>query len=110
MAEEMKQTKAYMLLQERESPFLNQVEKAIVFAEKTLPMITKVFQTYTLHGIIHSAHVTEYMYELIDDAEKMSDLEIAMLIYAALFHDMGMIVTDEEIAQIKTDKIQLGNR
>lgn len=106
----MNHTKAYLLLQKRKSLFLSQVNKAIEFASKILPMITKVFQTYTLHGMTHSVHVAEYMYELIDDAEKMSDLEIVMLIYAALFHDIGMVVSDREIEEIKIDKLLLGNR
>lgn len=110
MAKEMNSTKAYLLLQKRESPFLSQVNKAIEFASQILPMITKVFQTYTLHGMTHSVHVAEYMYELIDDVEKMSDLEIVMLIYAALFHDIGMVVSDREIEEIKTDKLLLGNK
>ena len=110
MVKEMNSTKAYLLLQKRKSLFLSQVNKAIEFASKILPMITKVFQTYTLHGMTHSVHVAEYMYELIDDAEKMSDLEIVMLIYAALFHDIGMVVSDREIEEIKIDKLLLGNR
>lgn len=110
VVKEMNSTKAYLLLQKRKSLFLSQVNKAIEFASKILPMITKVFQTYTLHGMTHSVHVAEYMYELIDDAEKMSDLEIVMLIYAALFHDIGMVVSDREIEEIKIDKLLLGNR
>lgn len=106
----MNSTKAYLLLQKRKSPFLSQVTKAIEFASQILPMITKVFQTYTLHGMTHSVHVAEYMYELIDDAEKMSDLELVMLIYAALFHDIGMVVSDREIEEIKSDRLILGNR
>lgn len=50
------------------------------------------------------------MYELIDVTEKMSDLEIVMLIYATLFHDIGMVVSDREIEEIKIDKLLLGNR
>lgn len=110
MMKEMNHTKAYLLLQKRKSPFLSQVNKAIEFASQILPMITKVFQTYTLHGMTHSVHVVEYMYELIDDVEKMSDLEIVMLIYTALFHDIGMVVSDKEIEEIKTDRLLLGNR
>lgn len=106
----MNSTKAYLLLQKRESPFLSQVNKAIEFASKILPMITKVFQTYTLHGMTHSVHVAEYMYELIYDAEKISDLEIVLLIYAALFHDIGMVVSDGEIEEIKADRLLLGDR
>lgn len=110
MGNEMNDTRAYLLLQKRESPFLSQVNKAIEFASQMLPLITKVFQTYTLHGMTHSVHVAEYMYELIDDTEKMNDLEIVLLIYAALFHDIGMVVSDREIEEIKSDRLLLGNR
>ena len=93
----MQHTKAYKLLEERESVFLNQVNEAIDIANKMLPLINSVFTTYTIHGIKHSINVAEYMFDLIEDAKEMSDLELVMLIYAALFHDSGMIVSDQEI-------------
>lgn len=110
MIKEMNQTKAFKLLEKRESVFLNQVKDAINIANDMLPQINNVFNTYTIHGMKHSINVAEYMFELIDDAEKMSDLELVMLIYAALFHDSGMIVSNDEIMEIKKDKILLGNR
>lgn len=106
----MKRTKAYELLEKRESVFLNQVQDAIKIANDILPQINNVFNTYTIHGMKHSVNVAEYMFELIDDVEEMSDLEIVMLIYAALFHDSGMIVSDDEIREIKNDHILLGDR
>lgn len=110
MRKEMKQTKAYKLLETRESVFLNQVKDAIDIANDMLPQINNVFNTYTIHGMKHSVNVAEYMFELIDDAKELSDLEIVMLIYAALFHDAGMIVSDDEIERIKCDEILLGDR
>lgn len=106
----MNQTKVYKLLEKRESIFLNQVKDAINIAENMLPQINNVFNTYTIHGIKHSINVAEYMFDLIDDAEEMSDLELVILIYASLFHDSGMIVSDEEISEIKNDNILLGHR
>lgn len=106
----MMQTKAYMLLKKNKSQFLNQVDEAITFAEYMLPMVNNVFNTYTIHGMKHAVNVAEYMYDLMDDADKMSDLEIVMLIYAALFHDTGMIVSENEIEQIRADQILLGNK
>ena len=110
MTKEMSQTKAFKLLEKRESIFLNQVRDAINIANDMLPQINNVFNTYTIHGMKHSINVAEYMFELIDDAEKMSDLELVVLIYAALFHDSGMIVSNDEITEIKKDKILLGDR
>ena len=43
------------------------------------------------------------MFEIIDDVAQMNDLEISMMIYSALLHDIGMVVTDKEIAGIRRD-------
>ena len=110
MIKEMNQTKVYKLLEKRKSVFLNQVKDAINIADDMLPQINNVFNTYTIHGMKHSINVVEYMFDLIENAEEMSDLELVMIIYAALFHDSGMIVSDDEIVGIKDNKILLGNR
>ncbi len=110
MTKLMNQTKVYKLLEKRESVFLNQVKDAINIADDMLPQINNVFNTYTIHGMKHSINVAEYMFDLIENAEEMSDLELVMIIYAALFHDSGMIVSDDEMVGIKDDKILLGNR
>lgn len=86
------------------------MNEAIDIANKMLPLINSVFTTYTIHGIKHSINVAEYMFDLIEDAKEMSDLELVMLIYAALFHDSGMIVSDQEINGIKNDEIFPGGR
>lgn len=43
------------------------------------------------------------MFEICDNPYKLSDLELTILIYVALLHDTGMVVTEEEIEQIKKD-------
>lgn len=106
----MNQTRAYKLLEERKSEFLNQVDEVINIARDMLPKINKVFDTYTDHGMKHAINVVEYMCDLCDNIGELTDLEVSMLIYAALFHDFGMIVFDDEIVKIKNDEILLGNR
>ena len=106
----MNQTKAYILLEQRQSQFLSQVNDAITYAGNMLPMINNVFNTYTIHGIKHAVNVAEHMYELIDAPEKMSELELTIIIYASLFHDTGMIVSETEIERIKIDQLLMGNR
>ena len=103
MIKEMNQTKVYKLLEKRKSVFLNQVKDAINIADDMLPQINNVFNTYTIHGMKHSINVVEYMFDLIENAEEMSDLELVMIIYAALFHDSGMIVSDDEIVGMQLD-------
>ncbi|MGL5207029.1 MAG: HD domain-containing protein, partial [Acidaminococcaceae bacterium] len=103
-------TKAYLLLKSRNSQFLNQVEKLYKYADDFLPKINRLFANYTGHGIIHSFNVADYMFEIIEQPELLSDLEIVVLIYAALLHDIGMAVNESEIASIKNDMDILSNR
>ena len=110
MIKQMNQTKVYKLLEKRESVFLNEVKEAIKIADDMLPQINNVFNTYTIHGMKHSINVAEYMFDLIENAEEMSDLELVMIIYAALCHDSGMVVSDDEMIGIKDHKVLLRNR
>ena len=43
------------------------------------------------------------MAELIDDVNRLDDLEVALLIMSALLHDIGMAVSDSDIKAIKND-------
>lgn len=52
----------------------------------------------------------EYMYALVVDINKLSELEVALLIYSALLHDIGMIANVDEIKEIKADHAILGER
>lgn len=52
----------------------------------------------------------EYMFSLITDINLMSDLEVVLLIYSALFHDIGMVANDDEIDETKGNHSVLGQR
>lgn len=69
-----------MWLKDKESEFLSKLDEVIKYAEDMLPQINNVFATYTIHGIKHSINVMEYMYSLIADIDKLSELEVVMLI------------------------------
>jgi hypothetical protein len=45
----------------------------------------------------------EYMSKIVKDYTKLSELEIALLIYSALLHDIGMAVSQEDIEAIKAN-------
>lgn len=95
---------AYKYLKDKKSVFIGNIDKMIIYAEKTLPIINKIFFNYTGHGIDHSKMTIKYMSDLINNFDDMSDLEITILIYCGLLHDIGMVVTDREIDLIKADK------
>lgn len=110
MIKTIKDTEAYKLLKSNESPFVNQVESLYEYADKFLPQINRLFSNYTGHGMVHSLNVVDYMFAIIDDPKLLSDLEIVVLIYAALLHDIGMTVNEEEIESIKNDNDTFSNR
>ena len=110
MIEKVQETHLYKWLCEKNSEFLGQVNEAIRYAENMLPLISKVFSDYTVHGIRHSINVMEYMFSLITDIDLLSELEVVLLIYGALFHDIGMVTNENEINDIKSDNSVLGER
>ena len=59
MIEKVQETHLYKWLCEKNSEFLGQVNEAIRYAETMLPLISKVFSDYTVHGIRHSINVME---------------------------------------------------
>lgn len=75
----------------------NNVEWLYTICQNLLLEIPKTFSNYTIHDIKHSIRVIGYMNELIKNRlDDFSCLHIAILIYAGLLHDTGMVVSDEE--------------
>lgn len=103
MIKNIEETKAYILLKKRNSPFLGQINQVYDQTMNFLPKINRVFANYTGHDIVHTLNVADYMFEICDHPEQLSDLELSILIYVALLHDTGMAVSEDEIRQIKTD-------
>lgn len=110
MKNNLENVKLFLILQKKESPFLNQIKQVFNYATSTLPKINRVFSNYTGHGIEHSINVMGYMYNLISDPTLLSDLEITCLIYVALLHDIGMVVNEDEILDIKNDNLNIVSR
>ena len=106
----IKDTKAYLLLANRNSVFINKVETLYDYADNFLPQINRLFSNYTGHGMVHSLNVSDYMFDIIEQPELLSDLEIVILIYSALLHDIGMAVKESEIEDIKNDIVTMTNR
>ena len=106
----LQNTKLYQELQNRESKYLDGIEKVYKHACDILPKINRIFANYTGHGIDHSIHVMEYMYDLVTDISQISELDITCLMEAALLHDIGMAANESEIAAIKKDELSYHGR
>jgi len=68
--------------------------------------IPVVFHQYTIHDINHSIRIMEYMYDLISDIKQLDEIEIIVLCYSAILHDIGMAVQGKELDDIKSGKYQ----
>lgn len=106
----IKNTNLYNELVKRKSEYIVNIDKVYVNAKEFLPKINRVFVNYTGHGMEHSLNVMKYMFDLINDINMLSDLEIACLIYSALLHDVGMVVSEKEIKEIREDKLICNGR
>lgn len=91
-------------LKSLDSPFLPKIQDVYDQVKDVLnSRVQHVFPHYTLHDTGHSFRIMEYMSKLVGDINKLSELEIALLIYSALLHDIGMAVSQDDIDAIKAD-------
>ena len=87
-----------------DSPFLPKIGEVFEFVKDILnSRIQYVFPNYTLHNTGHSFRIMEYMSKIVSDVSKLNELEITLLIYSALLHDIGMAVSEEDVNLIKSD-------
>lgn len=94
-------------LDKRQSPFYSKIEEVYREVEDVLNnRISFVFPYYTQHDTKHSLRIMGHMYEIIEDITKLNDLEITLLIYSALLHDIGMAASEDEIQKIKNGELQ----
>lgn len=97
-------------LRSNDSPFLIVVKNVFDKVNFLLDnRIAKIFPHYTLHNTAHSLRIIDYMGQIIDDVEKLSELEIALLICSALCHDVGMAIDKEDENLIKIDNFPFAN-
>lgn len=87
-----------------DSQFLPKIQEVYEQVKDILnSRVQNVFPNFTLHNTGHSFRIMEYISKLVSDYTKLSELEITLLIYSALLHDIGMAVSEEDINSIKAD-------
>lgn len=60
---------------------------------------------YTLHDDRHMLRTTELMAEVLGSgADELNDIELALLILSAFFHDQGMVPLQDEIAHLEQNQ------
>ncbi len=89
-------------LKNKNSPFLSNIFTVAKIIEPILNKISEIFPEYTLHDINHSIRILDYIFDLIEEKiENISNLDLAIIIYSALLHDIGMYANTKDIKEIK---------
>lgn len=117
------ETLAYKWLKDKcgtgsaKNSYLGKIEEAATFLETELAKTVVHFKSYTNHDLGHSLSVLDYMWKLIKVHDDMTEEECMLIIFSALFHDIGMakdasydsIVRKKPIYKTIYDKSTLGN-
>jgi hypothetical protein len=82
------------------------VEQLCQEASKRVKNFYSSHPQYTLHDEIHFARVTELMSMIIpqEALENLNPIETALLILAAYYHDQGMVLTGDDMKNLKENK------
>jgi len=111
----LKSMPIWKLLKSKNEALAELATRAMRLVAPHLQAYVILFPHYTDHSYLHSLRVLEKMYELMESPDNHNATELFFCIYAALFHDVGMIVAEEvmnnEIKGISNDYVlsYLGN-
>lgn len=95
---DISETKIYKHLKEKDNTFYcSNIDNLAAYAKSFLSRIPAMFSNYTNHDIGHSARVADYMVDLLPQPlDKYNDTELVIMLYSAIFHDIGMVVSETE--------------
>lgn len=95
---DISETKIYKHLKEKDNTFYcSNIDNVAAYAQSFLSRIPAMFSNYTNHDIGHSARVADYMVDLLPQPlDKYNDTELVIMLYSAIFHDIGMVVSETE--------------
>jgi len=104
--DEIKTTPIFKRLKKLDKAFAYKVlENTNAIVELINKKTTINFPNYTNHDIHHSINIINFMYELIKkNIDDFNALELALMIYSAMYHDIGMALDDNEIEKIKSNE------
>ena len=97
VAQSIRENPIWKLLDDKNKELARQAEQAAEFVEPHLSCYNILFPHYTDHSIKHSFNVMENMYKLMASPQEHTGIELFFCIYAALFHDVGMILSEKEM-------------
>ena len=95
---DISETKIYKHLNNKDNTFYcANIDNVAAYAQSFLSRIPAMFSNYTNHDIGHSARVADYMVDLLPrPLNKYNDTELVIMLCSAIFHDIGMVVSETE--------------
>lgn len=85
----------------------NEIGMVKMHIADVLPLLdhfTTAFPTYTLHNGQHQRNIIYIMGELLgNQLDKVSALESTLLILSAVYHDIGMVFSQEELDAVESE-------
>jgi hypothetical protein len=78
------------------------IDSSLGSLDEVLAEVRRYFFTYTDHAITHSGRVVANMSNLLSSQQvnKLSSVELYLLIASALVHDIGMVVSERDVEAI----------
>src|SRR5581483_1471282 len=105
MVSELEQTKLWQAFAQKANDEQRHMVRSLAGkAADRLDLVRDTFPTYTLHSRVHALNVVRLMDELLGaNVENLTPLEGAILILSAFLHDIGMVFTEEERQDLKSE-------
>jgi len=85
-------------------PISTDIENLIKVSEDILSRVSNYMPEYTLHNIQHSFKILEIIDKIIPENVELNIVELQILIYSAVLHDIGMVIEKDEIEKLKNSK------
>ncbi|MCQ2595427.1 MAG: ATP-binding protein [Treponemataceae bacterium] len=107
MNKKIEEIRLYAELKRRSSAdkLIGNINTVSNICENILAKVNNTFPHFTNHDIQHSFRVAEFMYDLLPlEISKYNDAEIALMLFSALTHDIGM--ASFQLDQICFDQIE----
>src|SRR2546421_6557507 len=104
MVQDFNHLKIWHLYKEKTLPSFN-LDKLVSEKLSLLDLYYKAFPKYTLHNKRHQTNILKLIADLLgEEINKLTSLEIAIIILVTVYHDIGMVFKGEELSNLNLEQ------
>lgn len=100
----LNECRMYKLILAKSSDLASKLKSLDQTISPFLARYTELFPNYTDHSVQHSYRMMEHMFDIINNPDSIEVFNLVLCAYAALLHDIGMVVTTEEMLDMLSGK------